>query len=121
MPAHAPGLGSVQQLQGDLRLGLEDEILGDLGLLAAVGILSPVFGHIEPGGDRPGDGPFGIMTVDGDLTVAGLAQGAGEFLLMPALTRGPGPSWRSLGGMLAFSRAWIAVELMWAEDTPQIG
>ena len=75
--AHAPGLGPVQQVQGDLRLGLEGDLLGHLGLLAAVGVVGPVLGQVEPGGDRPGEGALGVVAVDGDLAVAGLAQGAG--------------------------------------------
>jgi hypothetical protein len=42
--AHAPGLGPVQEVQGDLRLGPEGEIRGLLGLLAAVGVVGPVLG-----------------------------------------------------------------------------
>ncbi len=40
---------------------------------------------------------------------------------MPALTMGPGRPWRSLGAMLAFSRAWSAAEVMLAVDTPRKG
>ena len=41
-------------------------------------------------------------------------------ILMPVLPMEPSRPWRSLGGMLAFSRAWSAAEVMPAEDTPRI-
>ncbi len=41
-------------------------------------------------------------------------------ILMPVLPMGPSRPWRSLGGMLAFSRAWSAAEVMPAKDTPRI-
>jgi hypothetical protein len=69
--AHAPLLGPVEQLPRDLGLGLEGDRLGDLGLGPAVGIVGPVLGQVEPGGDRPGEGALGGVAVDG------LAQGAG--------------------------------------------
>src|SRR5271166_503439 len=40
---------------------------------------------------------------------------------MPALTMGPSRPWRFPGGMLAFSRAWSAVEVMPAVDIPRKG
>jgi len=67
----------VEEFQGDLRLGPEGETFGDLGLVAAVGVVGPVLGQVESGGDGPGEGAFGVVAVDGDLTIAGLAQGAG--------------------------------------------
>ena len=74
--ADAQFLGVVEQGQGNLWLGAELDILGDLGLLAAVRIEGPLLGQIQPGGDGPGQGAFGVVTVDGNLAVAGLAQGA---------------------------------------------
>ena len=41
-------------------------------------------------------------------------------ILMPVLLMGSSRPGRSLGGMLAFSRAWSAAEVMPAEDTPRI-
>ncbi len=41
-------------------------------------------------------------------------------ILMPVLPMGPSRPWLSLGGMLAFSRAWSAAEVMPAKDTPRI-
>ena len=41
-------------------------------------------------------------------------------ILMPVLPMGPSRPWLSLGGMLAFSRAWSAPEVMPAKDTPRI-
>jgi hypothetical protein len=47
-----------------------------VSLLSAVGVCGPLLGQVEPGGDGPGQGAFGVVTVDSDLAVAGLAQGA---------------------------------------------
>ena len=41
-------------------------------------------------------------------------------ILMPVLPMGPSRPWRSLGGMLAKTRAWSAAEVMPAKDTPRI-
>src|SRR3954451_24030914 len=75
--AHAPGPGAVQQVQGDLRLGLERHLRGHVGPLPSDWILGPGTRQVKPGGDRPSQRALGIMTVDGDLAVALLAQGAG--------------------------------------------
>src|SRR5271165_1807527 len=76
-PAHTPGLGLVEQGQGDLRLGLEGDLLGHMGLGTSAQVFGPVPGQVQPSRDRPAHGTFGIVAVDGDLAVAFLAQGAG--------------------------------------------
>src|SRR5271165_4887706 len=76
-PAHTPGLGLVEQGQGDLRLGLEGDLLGHMGLGTSGQVFGPVPGQVQPSRDRPAHGTFGIVAVDGDLAVAFLAQGAG--------------------------------------------
>ena len=67
----------VEQGQGDLRLGLEANLRGHMGLGTSGQVFSPVPGQVQPGRDRPGHSTFGIVAVDGDLAVAFLAQGAG--------------------------------------------
>jgi hypothetical protein len=74
---HPVGVGSVQQRQGDLGLGLEGDLLGHPGFLETLGVVSPALMQIQPGGDRPGDGPLGGVAGDGDLAVGRLAEGAG--------------------------------------------
>lgn len=71
------GTGPVEQRQGDPGLGREGHVLGDLGLAAAFRVVGPALVQGQPRGDRPGDGAFGVVAVDGDLAIGGLAQGAG--------------------------------------------
>src|SRR5271166_540108 len=86
-PAHIPGLGLVEQGQGDLRLGLEADLLGHMGLGTSGQVFGPVPGQGQLSRDRPGHGTFGIVAVDGDLAVTFLAQGAGVL---------PGDAYRAL-------------------------
>ena len=79
--ADAQFSGVIEQGQGNLGLGLERDVLGHLGLLAAGLIEGPLLGQIQPCGDGPGQGAFGVVTVDGHLAVARLAQGAGVLPL----------------------------------------
>src|SRR5262249_60929829 len=59
----------------------ELDVLGDVGLLAAGRVCGPLLGQVQPGGDGPAQGALGVVTVDGDLAVGGLAQGAGVLPL----------------------------------------
>src|SRR5207248_11628382 len=65
----------------NLRLGLEGDVGRDLGLGAAGRVEGPLLGQVQPRGDGPGQGTFGVVAVDGDLAVAGLAQSAGVLPL----------------------------------------
>ena len=68
---------SVQQVQGDRRLGLEGDRFGDLRRLPPGRVTGPLCRQVQPGGDRPSTGPFGVVGVDGNLAVAHLPQRAG--------------------------------------------
>src|SRR6266540_4546642 len=71
---YAPLPQPIQQRQGNLRLGLELHVVGDVGLGAACGIRTPLLGQIQLRGDRPGDGPLGVVAVDTHLAVSDLAN-----------------------------------------------
>src|SRR5271166_519220 len=75
--ANAPIPSPVKKIQGDLRLGLEDDFLGYFRLRATVGVVGPGLGQVESCGDRPGNGALGVVAVDRDLAVADLTQGTG--------------------------------------------
>src|SRR5581483_7882177 len=53
------------------------DVLGNVGLGTALWVAGPNLGEVEAGGNGPGEGAFGVVAVDGDLAVAGLAEGAG--------------------------------------------
>ena len=47
--AHTLCLGLVEQVQGDLRLGLEADLLGHMGLGTSGQVFCPVPGQVQPG------------------------------------------------------------------------
>lgn len=68
-------MGLVQQGQGQLGFGVEGHVLGHLGFLPAHRVRRPGFREVQPCGHGPGHRPLGVVAVNGDLTVADLAQG----------------------------------------------
>jgi hypothetical protein len=54
-----------------------------VGLGAARGIRTPVLGQIQPARDWPGNRPLGVVTVDTELAVGGLANRAGLLARHP--------------------------------------
>ena len=61
-------------LKRDLRLGLEDHLLGNAGLAAAPGVPRPGLGRIKPIGDRQARGLARNRQAHGHLAVVLLAQ-----------------------------------------------
>ena len=124
-PAHAPGPGPVEQLQGDRRLGPEGDGRGDLGLPATIGVVGPGLSQVESCGHRPGDRPPGGVAVDGDLTGAGLAPGAGVFArdpdgMLPLLGESAvvaDPDAIALGGQRSRVRTRWRLRSSWSQST----
>src|SRR4051794_41923382 len=83
-------------IEGNLRLGLEDDALGHAGLLAAGRIGGPVLRQIEPIGDRQAGRGGGDRQRHSDLAVVLLAQLARGLAGAPPPN--PAPLWESGGG-----------------------
>src|SRR5215213_5921888 len=72
--AHCPRL--VEQIERDFSFGLKSNLCRHVRTPAARRMIRPGLRQIEPGGDRPGQSPLGIMAIDRQLTIANLARRA---------------------------------------------
>src|SRR5262249_41421760 len=64
------------QLEGQFRLGAEDHPLRYAGGAAAVWVVGPLVGQVQPGVQQGMAAVAGVGGVDGDLAVGDLTQGA---------------------------------------------
>src|SRR5580704_8475686 len=71
---HALGARGLDLVKGDLRFGLEDDVLGHAGSCPANRIGRPSLGKIEPKGDRQARVFVGYRQRDRDLTIVLLAK-----------------------------------------------
>ena len=71
---HALGARGLDLVKGDLRFGLEQDVLGHAGFCPANRIGCPILGKVEPKGDRQTCVFVGYRQRDRDLTIVLLAK-----------------------------------------------
>ncbi len=74
---HAPSPCLIEQVQGNLRLGLKGHVIRYAGALQALGVFSPCCWQVQAHRHRPTGSRIAVATRHRYLTVAHLAQRAG--------------------------------------------